>query len=161
MGSFEFLATSEADTDRLGAALAVELPAGTVVALCGTLGAGKTRLVQAVAVACGVAAEEVISPTFVLCRQYEGRRRIYHLDAYRVRDDDEFLELGVDEMFAADALTFVEWGDRVAACLPDTGVEIQLTVAGPAARRFELTAHGATCEAALRRVANRLECASP
>src|SRR5688572_16392277 len=117
MTSLAFIAHEEADTKRLGAALAAVLPDGTTVALCGTLGAGKTRLVQAVAKACGVTGE-VVSPTFTLCHEYQGERTIYHLDAYRVRDDDEFLQLGVEEYFDSPALTFVEWGDRVINCLP-------------------------------------------
>ena len=90
MEELAFHAADEMATDRLGAALADVLPGGSVVALCGTLGAGKTRLVQAIAAATGVARRSVVSPTFVLVQQYEGRRTIYHLDAYRLRDEDEF-----------------------------------------------------------------------
>jgi tRNA threonylcarbamoyladenosine biosynthesis protein TsaE len=72
MNEYRFLANSESDTRRLGAALARSLPAGTTVALIGTLGAGKTRLVQAVATACGVPPETVVSPTFVLCQEDHG-----------------------------------------------------------------------------------------
>ena len=77
MSELHFDAASEADTDRLGAALAELLPAGTVVALTGTLGAGKTRLVQAVAAASGIDRLQVTSPTFVLCQTYRGRRTIH------------------------------------------------------------------------------------
>ena len=94
MTQFVFDAASEADTDRLGAALAGVLPPGTTIALNGTLGAGKTRLVQAIAAACGIDRQDVVSPTFVLCQRYQGDRMIYHLDAYRLHDDDEFRELG-------------------------------------------------------------------
>src|SRR5687767_7422440 len=108
-----FDACNEQETDRLGAALAAALPAGTTIALSGTLGAGKTRLVQAIAAALGVRREDVVSPTFVLCQQYVGERAtIYHLDAYRIRDEDEFRELGVEELFASGAIVVVEWGER-------------------------------------------------
>ncbi len=139
MNRFTYLAGSLADTDRLGAALAEMLPDGVTVALCGTLGAGKTRLVQAIAAGCGVPREEVVSPTFVLYQQYRGRRTIDHLDAYRLRDDDEFLDLGVDELFASPALKLIEWADRVAGCLPQPRVEIRIEVAGETARRFQIT----------------------
>jgi tRNA threonylcarbamoyladenosine biosynthesis protein TsaE len=126
-----FTSNSEADTDRLGAALAAALPPGTVIALIGTLGAGKTRLVQAVAAALGVSRENVTSPTFVLVNEYKGGRvPIYHLDTYRLKDDDEFLNLGPDEYFDSNALTFVEWADRVADLLPQQRVEITIDVAG-------------------------------
>ncbi|HUG71274.1 MAG TPA: tRNA (adenosine(37)-N6)-threonylcarbamoyltransferase complex ATPase subunit type 1 TsaE, partial [Pirellulaceae bacterium] len=111
--SFTFRATGLDDTDRFGAALAELFPDGTTVCLSGTLGAGKTRLVQAIAAACGINRADVVSPTFVLCQHYSATRRFNHLDAYRIRDDDEFLELGVDEMFASDGITLVEWGERV------------------------------------------------
>ena len=94
MNEFVFEAADEAATDRFGAALAEVLPPGTVVALLGTLGAGKTRLVQALAAGNGVSREDVVSPTFVLCQQYRGSRVMNHLDAYRLRDEDEFRELG-------------------------------------------------------------------
>lgn len=137
MNEFIFEAADEHDTDRLGAALAATLPVGSLtIALSGTLGAGKTRFVQALAGALGVPREAVVSPTFVLCQQYDGKRAIYHLDAYRIRDDDEFRELGVEELFASDAIVVVEWGERVASCLPEERLEIEIEVAGPTSRRF-------------------------
>ena len=108
-------ADDEAATAALGHALAEVLPPGTTVALCGTLGAGKTRLVQAIAEGLGVNRRDVVSPTFVLIQEYHGRRMIYHIDAYRLRDDDEFQQLGPDEYFESDGLVLIEWADRVAA----------------------------------------------
>jgi tRNA threonylcarbamoyladenosine biosynthesis protein TsaE len=134
--TFVFEATSEADTERFGSALAATLPPGTTVALLGTLGAGKTRLVQAIAAALGIERSEVLSPTFVLCQKYDGRLPIYHLDAYRLRDEDEFRELGPEEFFDSPGLTFVEWADKVPDALPDERVEIEIEVTGPTSRRF-------------------------
>jgi hypothetical protein len=73
-------------TRELGNALAKILPGGTTVALDGPLGAGKTRLVQAIAAAVGVAPGAAVSPTFVLVQEYHGARTIIHVDAYRLRD---------------------------------------------------------------------------
>lgn len=140
---FNFTAHSEQDTDRLGAALASVLPPGTVVALIGTLGAGKTRLVQAVAAAYGVGRETVTSPTFVLVNEYRGGRLpIYHFDTYRLKDDDEFLNLGPDEYFDGNGITFVEWADRVASLLPAERIEISIEVTGDSAR--QITIRGTT-----------------
>jgi tRNA threonylcarbamoyladenosine biosynthesis protein TsaE len=83
MNHFTYRAKSLTETDRLAAALAEALPDGAVVALSGTLGAGKTRLVRGLAAACGVPADEVVSPTFILCQEYRGQRTLYHFDAYR------------------------------------------------------------------------------
>lgn len=126
---------SEAETEAFGARLARSLTAGSVVSLVGPLGAGKTRLVQAIARALG-ASEEVTSPTFVLVNEYiTGRLPVYHFDVYRLRDDDELLELGADEYFdvggaAGPGICLVEWGDQVSHLLPAGAVTIRLEVRG-------------------------------
>ena len=142
MDRFVYEARDEAATAALGAALADALPDGCVVALCGTLGAGKTRLVQAIAEASGVDRRDVLSPTFVLIHEYRGRRPIYHLDAYRIRDEDEFWDLGPEEYFEAEGLTLVEWADRVAGCLPAERLAVYVEVTGPESRRFEIATVG-------------------
>ena len=130
---------SEHDTAQLGAALAKVLPSGTTVALVGTLGAGKTRLVQAVAAALGVLPGSVTSPTFVLINEYTGGRLlIYHFDTYRLKDDDEFLELGPDEYFESDGLVFIEWADRVAHLLPAERLEISIEIVGDTERQITI-----------------------
>ena len=111
MERFIYEAADESATAALGAALADALPDGTVVALCGTLGAGKTQLVQAVAEACGIERRAVTSPTFVLAQEYHGRRTIYHLDVYRLTRPEEFLELGPEEYFGSKGLVLIEWAD--------------------------------------------------
>jgi tRNA threonylcarbamoyladenosine biosynthesis protein TsaE len=140
--SFTFNAPDEAATIALGQLLAEHLPPGAVIGLCGPLGAGKTRLVQAVAEAAGVDPRIVLSPTFVLIHEYRGRLPIYHFDAYRLRDDDEFLQLGPEEYFDGGGWTFIEWADRVAACLPVERLEIRIAPTGIASRRFEIMAIG-------------------
>jgi tRNA threonylcarbamoyladenosine biosynthesis protein TsaE len=156
MDEFTFLANNESDTQRLGAALAQALQPGTTVALIGTLGAGKTRLVQALAAGCGVPRETVVSPTFVLCQEYHGQRTLYHLDAYRLKDDDEFLELGPEEYFASDGITLIEWADRVLDCLPPQRLEIHIEVVGETARQFRLVAVGGESSAVLNELAAAL-----
>jgi len=150
-------AASEEDTAGLGAALASLLPDGTVVALCGTLGAGKTRLVQAVAEACGIDRRVVTSPTFVLVQEYHGRRAIFHFDAYRLRSDEEFLELGPEEYFQAAGLVLVEWADRVRGLLPNERIEIRIDVTGDTSRRFEVVAEGERYRGVVSRLADRLQ----
>lgn len=138
-----FKASDEADTDALGAALARFLPRPAVVALDGTLGAGKTRLVQALAAALGIARESVSSPTFVLLHEYRGETPVYHFDAYRLRGPDEFWNLGADEYLAdRRAIVVVEWADRIAGCLPSERLQIAIEVTGPSERLFRLTATG-------------------
>ena len=156
MTSFIYNAADESATAALGAALAEVLPDGTTVALCGTLGAGKTRLVQAIAEACGIDRRAVTSPTFVLVQQYQGRRAICHLDAYRLRSQDEFLELGPEEYFQADGLVLVEWADRVSDLLPKERIEIRIDVTGDTSRRFEIVAQGERYFGVVSNLADRL-----
>jgi tRNA threonylcarbamoyladenosine biosynthesis protein TsaE len=149
MEQFSVESLNETDTARFGVALERVLPNGTTVALCGTLGAGKTRLVQAIAEAAGVDRRDVLSPTFVLIQEYHGRRPIYHIDAYRLRDEDEFLALGPEEYFDGDGLVLIEWADRVENALPKERLEIRIEVTGPESRRFEVVAIGENLSAAI------------
>jgi tRNA threonylcarbamoyladenosine biosynthesis protein TsaE len=136
-----FTATDEGDTLRLGHVLAKALPDGLVCALVGTLGAGKTRLVQAIAAASGVEPESVSSPTFVLLHEYtDGNRSIYHFDAYRLKNATEFQQLGAEEYFDAGGLTFIEWADRVTEAIPNDNLEIKITPLGETSRQFDFTA---------------------
>ncbi len=131
-------AFGERDTARLGGILATLLPEGTIVGLEGTLGSGKTRLVQAVAAAAGCHNHLVVSPTFVLVQQYFGRRTITHIDAYRVGSIREFLELGVEEYFEGPGLVFIEWADRVTSALPSQRLAIIIHITGETRRQFVL-----------------------
>ena len=131
--------SSLADTDFIGNSLAKHLPVGITVSLNGPLGAGKTRLVQAIAAGCNIPVSLVLSPTFVLCRQYEGTRSIAHLDAYRIKDDEEFWELGVEEYFGATGITLVEWGNRVKNCLPPSRIDISIDIIDNDKRRFHFS----------------------
>lgn len=132
-------------TQTVGAALAAHLRRGDVVSLAGELGAGKTCLVQGVARALRVPGR-VTSPTFVLVRSYEGRLRLVHVDVYRLDNLRDVLDLG-DEVFAPDAVTFIEWGDAVATVLPDDRLDVELWLADvddleATTRQVRLVAHG-------------------
>lgn len=142
--SYDYDAADEAGTDTLAGALAQFLPDGTVVALVGTLGTGKTKLVERIASHCGIDPDDVTSPTFVLLKHYRGNRTLHHFDTYRLKDDDEFLELGADELFESDGLSLIEWADRVEQCLPADRLTITLAETGLTSRRFRLTATSAT-----------------
>jgi len=154
--SLTFDAADERATDRFGAALARSLPKGTVVALRGTLGAGKTRLVRAVARSCGVPPENVTSPTFTLLHEYEGDRTLYHLDAYRVTNELEFLDLGPEELFASADIVFIEWADRVRGCLPEDYLDLEIEVTGSTTRRFHVAAVGSLLSDLVARLADNL-----
>jgi tRNA threonylcarbamoyladenosine biosynthesis protein TsaE len=153
MKTFVFDSPDEAATAALGQALAKLLPASTTVALDGPLGAGKTRLVQAIAAAVGVQPGTAVSPTFVLVQEYHGARDVIHIDAYRVSDEDEFLSLGVEEYFESPAIVLIEWAERVAGCLPLERLHVAITETGDSTRRFTISATGKQLESVVESLA--------
>lgn len=134
------------DTETLGRRLGEFLVPGTVIALIGQLGAGKTHLTRAIAQGLQIRNPAVVtSPTFVLIQEYHARLPIAHFDAYRLRDDREFLDLGADEYFRGDGVCIVEWADRVPDVLPPDRLEIRIEVLGPNSRRFHIRGYGSQC----------------
>jgi tRNA threonylcarbamoyladenosine biosynthesis protein TsaE len=131
----------ETTTRAIGAAVAGVLDPGDVVGLAGDLGAGKTRLVQGAADALGVQGP-VLSPTFMLVREYDGDPPIHHVDAYRLSGPLELEDLGLEDVLSPDAVVFVEWADRVAAALPDSWLELVLHITDDDHREIEVRPHG-------------------
>lgn len=140
------LTESETETDRLGRLLAAELRPGMVVGLIGPLGAGKTRIVKAIAEALGVDPDEVNSPTFVLIQEYRGRLPLYHFDTYRLGDLEEFLDLGAEELFSASGVCLIEWAGRVEQVLPADTLWIEIGLRSPTAREWTIRGEGADPE---------------
>src|SRR5579884_179258 len=98
-----------AATEEFGRRLGRRLFAGAVVALIGPLGAGKTHLVRAIAEGLGIPEPRLVSsPTFVLIQEYDARLPIFHFDAYRLRTEAEFTDLGVDEYYQAGGVCLIE-----------------------------------------------------
>jgi tRNA threonylcarbamoyladenosine biosynthesis protein TsaE len=125
---------SEEETERLGRAIADVLEPGVVIGLVGPLGAGKTRLVRAIALALAVDAGAIASPTFVLIHEYDGRLPIYHFDAYRLETPQAFADLGVTDYWDAGGVCLVEWADRVRDVLPDDCWVITIKPTGATSR---------------------------
>ena len=122
-----------------------------MLALVGPLGAGKTHLTRAVAEGLDIADSRVVSsPTFVLIQEYRARLPIYHFDAYRLRSEGDFFDLGVHEYLEGNGVCLVEWADRVGGCLPAEHLRIELTVTGETSRRATITAIGERYEVLVR-----------
>jgi len=135
------LATPD-DTLALGESLGRRMRGGEVLALSGPLGAGKTHLIKGLARGLDVGQQEpVVSPTFVLVREYHGRLRLIHCDAYRLGSAAELADLGIDEVLGeVDCIVAVEWADRVAALLPSDSIHIELAHDSSGGRRCRLRA---------------------
>ena len=153
---FSFDALNHDDTEKLGATLAHALTAGTTVGLVGTLGSGKTKLVQGIAIALGVDPQGVVSPTYVILHEYPGPVTIFHFDLYRVADDDEWDELGADEILEQEGIVLIEWADRFRHRMPTEWLEISIETMGHTERRFTFQMHGAAESTLLNALQQRL-----
>ena len=117
---------NEKETEALGERIGKTVAAGTVIALIGDLGTGKTTLTKSIARGLGVT-ETVTSPTFNIIREYKsGRLPLYHFDVYRIGDPDEMFELGYEEYFYGDGVCVVEWADIIEELLPEDAVTIRI-----------------------------------
>lgn len=113
-------------TRALGRALGAAALPGTLVALIGPLGAGKTEMTKGIAE--GLDVRSVVnSPTFILMNEHAGRLPLFHIDAYRLADPEEALVAGLFDERQADGVTVVEWADRLLAVLPAERLEVTLT----------------------------------
>ena len=120
----EILINNEDDTREFGHQLASHLKPGSVVALFGDLGTGKTTLTKYVGEGLGV--EEVItSPTFTIIQEYRNSRiPLYHFDLYRLQSEQELLELGYEDYFYGEGVTVIEWADKIQNLLPLEAISI-------------------------------------
>lgn len=147
----EWHTASADETRERGRALARVLEAGSVVALNGELGAGKTTFVQGLAEALDCR-EPVSSPTFVLLRIYHGRLPVYHFDAYRLDGPRALDDFGADEYFWGDGVSLIEWASQVEEALPPDHLTVELAHEGESSRRLRLHASGPRHQALLARL---------
>lgn len=113
-------------TEEVAGKLAQLLRAGDVITLEAPLGGGKTTFVRGLAVGLGVAEDEVSSPTFVIWQIYEGRLRLHHLDAYRLRSAAELEEIGLGEVLAGQDVVVLEWPGVAEPLLPADRLQVRL-----------------------------------
>ena len=135
-------------TVKLGERLGRLLGPGDVICLSGPLGSGKTYLTKGIALGLGVSDSRAVrSPTFILVNEYQGRLKLYHVDAYRLEGPAELESLGSDEFLFSDAVTVVEWAERVVKALPRERLWVTCRHAGQGRRTFRLDPHGERFEA--------------
>lgn len=130
---------SAEQTIAMGRRFGSLLRAGDVVALHGSMGAGKTTFVRGIAQALGVDASLVASPTYVVMHDYPGERLgLVHVDAYRLSGPEELDSLGWDRAMRDECAMVIEWPERIAAALDDKSIaRVMLTQTGDASRRIE------------------------
>lgn len=115
-----FESFSETDTFELGVKIGKEAKPGDVFTLLGDLGVGKTALTKGVAQGLEIT-EPICSPTFTIVQVYEdGRIPFYHFDVYRIGDVEEMEEIGYEDYFYGEGVTFIEWANLIEEILPSS-----------------------------------------
>ena len=133
----EFITNSPAETENLGAALGKLLPAGTVLAYRGDLGAGKTAFTRGLARGLGCN-ELVTSPTYTIVNEYlGGRLPLFHFDMYRLRSSEDLWDIGWEDYLERGGVCAVEWSENVADALEDA-LTITIEKLGETSRRITL-----------------------
>ncbi len=107
-----YITHGEAETEALAQSLADSIPDGTVIAMYGDLGAGKTAFVRGLARGMGLSCR-VSSPTFTIVNEYDGERTLIHFDMYRLESSDELFDIGWEDYLARGAVCAVEWSENV------------------------------------------------
>jgi len=133
----EIITESPDETKAFAADLAKKLKPGSVLALHGDLGSGKTCFVQGLAEAVGVT-EIVNSPTFTIINEYRGRFRLYHVDLYRSNSSAEAEALGMDDFLEGDGITAIEWPEFFSSLLPKSAIHIYFEFVNANRRRIKI-----------------------
>lgn len=136
-----WISRSAEETEALGEALGATAVAGGVLALFGSMGAGKTCLVRGLARGLGCP-ERVSSPTFTLEGLYRGRLELRHYDAYFAERAIDYLEQGAEEAFGGEGVCAVEWAENLPDHLPADRLELRIEHRGPEEREFFALARG-------------------
>lgn len=128
--------TSLEQTYQIAAQIAATLTPGSIVALSGDLGAGKTTLVRGIVLALHGGAREVTSPTFTLMNVYEGHPPIYHFDWYRLNSRDALDTTGFEEYLEGPGISIIEWAEKFPDALPASARWITITMDANGTRHF-------------------------
>jgi tRNA threonylcarbamoyladenosine biosynthesis protein TsaE len=156
--SFPMLSRSAEETRRIGEIIGEMAEAGTLIALKGDLGSGKTALVQGLARGLEVPEKVyVTSPSYTLVNEYPGRLPLFHLDLYRLSDSD-FEDIGLyDIMDTHSAVVAIEWAERLGPDSCFEGLTLQMEITGKNTRNIVFTAYGDRQLRLLTRIENRLK----
>lgn len=120
-----FTTTSAEETVELGKKIGSFLKKGDIIAMQGTLGAGKTTITKGIAQALGIN-ETITSPTFCLISEYEGKMPLYHMDVYRLDSAEDFANLGTEDMLYGEGVSIIEWSEKIMEELPHKTIILKL-----------------------------------
>jgi tRNA threonylcarbamoyladenosine biosynthesis protein TsaE len=142
MDKYEFFSNSPAATLTLGKRIGEQLLPGSLIALTGELGCGKTLLTRGICTGLDVPLRQVNSPTFVLVNEYRGRLPVFHMDLYRLSGIDDGFEIGIMDYFsrAAAGVMIIEWAEKMSSLLPPHILRVEFDIISIRKRRIVLSA---------------------
>ena len=132
-----FTTSSAEETIELGKKIGKLLKKGDIIAMQGTLAAGKTTITKGIAQALGIT-ETITSPTFCLISEYQGTMPLYHMDVYRLDGTEDFINLGTDDMLYGDGVSIIEWSEKIMDELPKTTIILKITPQDDGSRLIEI-----------------------
>jgi tRNA threonylcarbamoyladenosine biosynthesis protein TsaE len=132
-----FITHSPEETIKLGEKIGSKLVKGDVIAMQGTLAAGKTTITKGIAKALGID-DTITSPTFCLISEYYGKMPLYHMDVYRLEGGEDFVNLGTDDMLYGDGVSIIEWSEKIMSELPKKTIILKITPKDDGSRIIEI-----------------------
>lgn len=139
----EIISKSVNDTINIGKRIAKNLKPADIICLFGELGSGKTILAKGIALGLGIKGISVSSPSFILMRKHLGKFPFYHFDLYRLKTPQDILKLGYEEYLYNEAISVIEWADRLKYLMPDEFLKIELSIIKVNSQRLlKFTARG-------------------
>ena len=157
MESYKILSNSPAVTFNFGKRVGGRLQPGSILALMGELGCGKTLFTRGICAGLDVPLRQVNSPTFVLANEYRGRLPVFHMDLYRIGGIAEVFEIGMLDYLsrAESGVIIVEWAEKVLSLLPDNYLKVEFEVLSASRRRLELAEFGERFEGLFRELCRK------
>lgn len=137
MSKETLICKNEQEMENLGRNMAKNFTKGTVVSLRGSLGAGKTVFARGVARELGIC-EAIVSPTFTLIQQYDGKLPMYHMDLYRISSEEDFLMIGGEDFLYSSGVCLIEWSEVISDLLPKNTIYINIKVNDDQSRTVEI-----------------------
>ena len=134
----KFITHTPEETIELGKKIGSKLKKGDVIAMQGTLAAGKTTITKGIAQALGIS-DTITSPTFCLISEYYGKMPLYHMDVYRLEGGEDFVNLGTDDMIYGDGVSIIEWSEKIMDELPKHTIILKITPNEDGSRLIEIS----------------------
>ena len=134
-----YLTSSPEETEAVGEKLAAAVSSRpfAFVALYGELGVGKTAFVRGFCRVFGI--DRVKSPTFTVVNEYRGTKNVFHMDLYRLKDEDDLLSVGYDDYLGRRGYLLTEWSEKIPAAIPDDAIRVTISrTDGETGRRIEI-----------------------